>query len=383
MIDKSIRYAYRFGGHPHSSDSAGGSGQTSGGGGNGGHDRGGEQHRQQAAAAANQAAANRAAEQKAAAQRAMQATIAQAETERQEAERASNLAEARRLMTQPTTVDVPIGQEELIPGSTFPVKIDPYQQSFISPGQVLTTGQYETGDYDKLVEAPVDVGFQEALRKQQIATDLRQKQQAPNYGQFFRPQPVVEKPKSGIGGALKTAGKGILEMALMPFLPKPVRTAWSGYKRAKQLEGLAKRTGILDKDIVPTLNLSNLRSTIQKGADLRSRPKGMPEHLGERGFRTRDDTPPRDGEGGDIQTAITGDKGLLIEGAETLGLTEEQREQYRGQYKILKTALDQGYYTNQQGQIIQLNEQQLDQLQNFKDQLDNILGTVLQTAAHG
>ncbi len=61
---------------------------------------------------------------------------------------------------------------------------------------------------------------------------------------------------SGITGGLKTAGKGILEMALMPFLPKPVRTAWSGYKRAKQLEGLAKTTGILDKDIVPTLNLS-------------------------------------------------------------------------------------------------------------------------------
>jgi len=70
---------------------------------------------------------------------------------------------------------------------------------------------------------------------------------------------------SGITGGLKTAGKGILEMALMPFLPKPVRTAWSGYKRAKQLEGLAKTTGILDKDIVPTLNLSNLRSSIDKG----------------------------------------------------------------------------------------------------------------------
>ena len=39
---------------------------------------------------------------------------------------------------------------------------------------------------------------QEALRKQKIAEDLRQKQQDPNYGQFFRPQPVVEKPKSGI-----------------------------------------------------------------------------------------------------------------------------------------------------------------------------------------
>ena len=51
--------------------------------------------------------------------------------------------------------------------------------------------------------------------------------------------------------------------------------------------------------------------------------------------------------------------------------------------KKLKTALGQGSYTNEQGQVIQLNEQQLDQLQNYIDQLDNILGTVLQTAAQG
>jgi len=171
-------------------------------------------------------------------------------------------------------------------------------------------------------------------------------------------------------------------MALMPFLPKPVRTAWSGYKKAKQLEGLAKRTGILDKDIVPTLNLSNLRSTIDKGTDLRSRPKGMPEHLGERGFRTRRE-PPEDRDGGNIQTAITGDKGLLTEGAKTLGITDEQREQYMLMQNKMKTALDQGSYTNEQGQVIQLNEQQLDQLQKYIDNLNNILQTTLQTAAHG
>ena len=49
----------------------------------------------------------------------------------------------------------------------------------------------------------------------------------------------------------------------------------------------------------------------------------------------------------------------------------------------MKTALDQGSYTNEQGQVIQLNEQQLDQLQKYIDNLNNILGTVLQTAAHG
>jgi hypothetical protein len=48
----------------------------------------------------------------------MRATIAQAESNQREAERANQLAEARKLMTQPVTVDVPIKGPELIPGTT-------------------------------------------------------------------------------------------------------------------------------------------------------------------------------------------------------------------------------------------------------------------------
>ena len=113
----------------------------------------------------------------------------------------------------------------------------------------------------------------------------------------------------------------------------------------------------------------------------------MPEHLGERGFRTRVDTPTRDGDG--IQQAITGEKGLLTEGAKTLGITDEQRKQYLLMQNKMKTALGQGSYTNEQGQVIQLNEQQLDQLQKYIDNLNNILQTTLQKdqmpmgAAHG
>ena len=91
----------------------------------------------------------------------------------------------------------------------------------------------------------------------------------------------------------------------------------------------------------------------------------------------------RDGENVNIQAAITGDKGLLTEGAETLGITEDQRKQYLLMQNKMKTALDQGSYINAQGQVIQLNEQQMDQLQKYIDNLNNILQTTLQTAAHG
>jgi len=179
--------------------------------------------------------------------------------------------------------------------------------------EFLETGDYETliaPDLGKRIDTAPKVDLKDIMGEvtdpgsvsydptYKTPEEIRTLQGTTDYGQFFRQPFVVEKPKTGIGGALKTIGKGALEMALMPFLPKPVRTAWSGYKRAKQLEGLAKRTGILDKDIVPTLNLSNLRSTIDK-----SRPSDMPEHLGERGFRTRRETPPRDGEGGEATIA--------------------------------------------------------------------------------
>ena len=162
------------------------------------HDRGGGLH-QAAAQRATQAPSPHSDDS---AERAAQAAADALNAQRAEAERANQLAEARKLMTQPVTVDVPIKGPELIPGTTGPVTLDPYKQNYISPGLVEIEGGYKTGDYDKLVEAPIDVGFQEALRKQQIATDLRQKQQDPDYGQFFRQPPVVEKP-SGIMGTIK------------------------------------------------------------------------------------------------------------------------------------------------------------------------------------
>ncbi len=278
-------------------------------------------------------------------------------------------------MTQPTTVDVPIKGPELIPGTTGPVTLDPYQQSYISPGQVDIKDRYQTGDYADLVKAPVDVGFQEALRKQQIATDLRQKQQDLAYGQFFRPQPVVETPRTGIGGALKTMGKGILETALMPFLPKPVRTAWSGYKRAKQLEGLAKRTGILDKDIVPTLNLSNLTSTIDKARGRQFDPK---DPIGWTGEQKRKKTfhEPRDGERvaekTTVQEAVAGEKPLGI-----------NLEDIRKKQMIMKTALDEGYYTDNEGRKIQLTDKQKMMLTNYITQIDQYLVDPRAMSAYG
>ena len=358
MIDKSLRSKYAWGGPGGKSPGTSASGGSRNGGG-GGPPGGGDRQMTYSAPAPSPDRQDRAREQ---------AAAEQAAAERQEAERANQLAEARKLMTQPTTVDVPTKGPELIPGTTHPFVVDPYQQNYISPGKVRTTGIYNEGDYDKLVKAPVDVGFQEALRKQQIATDLRQKQQDPDYGQFFRPQPVVETPKTGIGGALKTMGKGILETALMPFLPKPVRTAWSGYKRAKQLEGLAKRTGILDKDIVPTLNLSNLRPSIDKGISGRQfDPKDPIGWTGEqkRTFHEGKGDGPKT-----IAEQVTQGTGLQS-GQDLLGLDDKQIQQiYQGR-DLLSTTIEAGVYQGKQ-----LTAAQIKLLQNKQMELNKLIEAI-------
>jgi len=367
MIDKSLRSKYAWGGPGGKSPGTSASGGSRNGGG-GGPPGGGDRQMTYSAPAPSPDRQDRAREQAAAEQAAAEQRAAEqrVEAERQEAERANQLAEARKLMTQLTPVDVPTRGPELIPGTTHPMTIDPYQQNYIKPGQVDTSGIYETGDYDKLVEAPIDVGFQEALRKQQIATDLREKQQDLAYGQFFRPQPVVEKPKTGIGGALKTMGKGALEMALMPFLPKPVRTAWSGYKRAKQLEGLAKRTGILDKDIVPTLNLSNLRSTINK--DVRDI-----HHPGTSRKTVERET--RDGDG--IQQAVTEGTDVVTESMKQFTGTTDEQAEFMKRRSMVQDILNQGSYQGKE-----LTEQQRNNLMNYIEQINKFLVDPMEVA-HG
>ena len=267
------------------------------------------------------------------AERAAQAVADRLNAQRAEAERASNLAEARKLMTQLTPVDVPIKGPELIPGTTGPFVADPYQQNYISPGEVYFKDRYQTGDYAGLVKAPVDVGFQEALRKQQIATDLREKQQDPDYGQFFRPQPVVEKPKFFDTGAGKFV-KGVGKVALQPFIPEPVQRALTGIGAARTGAKFAK--AITGKNIpqIPSnedlirsaFTKGNLRSTIDK-----RRPSDMPEHLGERGFTTRAKHEPVERDG--IQEAITGGDVITETAKKYASLNDDQINYIRTQLK--------------------------------------------------
>jgi hypothetical protein len=286
--------------------------------------------------AREQAAANRAAEQR-------------------EAERVNQLAEARKLMTQPTMVDVPTRGPELIPGTTHPMTIDPYQQNYIKPGQVDTSGIYETGDYDKLVEAPVDVGFQEALRKQQIATDLREKQQDLAYGQFFRPQPVVEKP-SGIMGTVKDKAtqmvKNIAQQKTMKAL---------GLARLNPYLGVGN--WLLDK-FAPGAKAKFTSKFNFPGTDTK---KEATKKL------VSGDT--RDGDG--IQQAVTGGKDVVTESMKQFTGTTDEQAEFMKRRSMVQDILNQGSYQGKE-----LTEQQIDQLTNYISQIDRYLVDPMEVA-HG
>jgi len=326
------------------------------------HDRGGQQHAAQAAAAQAAAAANRAAEQKAAAEREMRATIAQAESNQREAERSNQLAEARRLMTQPTTVDVPIKGPELIPGTTGPVTLDPYRQNIISPGRVDIKDRYQTGDYDDLVQEPIDVGFQEALRKQEIATDLRQKQQDPDYGQFFRPQPVVEKPRTGIMGTVKEKATQIAKNLAQ--------------QKTMQALGLAKYnpyvgvgSWLLDK-FAPGAK-AKLTSKFKYTG-----PKTDTQEEATKELVSRD---TRDGDG--IQQAVTGGEDVVTENIKKFTgqhLTTDPRDEYRRRRNMVQGILDQGSYQGKE-----LTEQQRNNLLNYIEQISKFLVDPMEVAYGG
>jgi hypothetical protein len=95
------------------------------------------------------------------------------EDQKAEANRSNQLAEARRLMTQPIDVQMPGARTPISLG-----KIDPYQQSHILPNEILTDpwSTYDLQKKKKEIDAArkIDVGFQEALKKG--ATDFAKSQ---------------------------------------------------------------------------------------------------------------------------------------------------------------------------------------------------------------
>ena len=219
MIDKSLRQYQQlvkkgngnkrpgYRGDDWGGPSYGGSSSRSSSGGNGSHDRGGRQH---------------------------QAAAAPAPAKAPEPDRRS-IALANQYVEP---VIAPKDEPKIDTGP----KRDMHDFEIKKRGITTVTGggPHTEGPIDRIVYQPTDL----PKRTYDPRTD---------------PNALLQRG-SGIGDALKTMGKGALEMALMPFLPKPVRTAWQTKKRYDALQ----KSALGEKFNLKKLDFSNVESTIEK-----------------------------------------------------------------------------------------------------------------------
>jgi len=287
---------------------------------------------------------------------------AEIEAEQQEAERSNQLAEARRLMTQPTDVQMPFARTPISLG-----QIDPYQQSYIWNDKIFTDPRsiYEPGDYADLVQGPIDVGFQEALRKQAVATNLRQKQQDPDYGQFFRPQPVVEKP-SGIMGTVKDKTVQLAKNQAKAMVRNKIMKEFG-------LAGLNPFLGIgswLLGKFAPGKKaaLKSKFTTKRKVPGVDTQKQATKKLVS----RTSEDHEPT------IQEAIAGEDVVTETAKKYTGAKEEGQTELRRRLNIIQGILDEGFYQGQE-----LTGRQRNNLLDYIKRINEYLIPVTQGVAYG
>ena len=136
--------------------------------------------------------------------------------------------------------------------------------------------------------------------------EIRTLSQDPNYGQFFRPSPVVEKPKSGLGTTLKNVALGVLAPQLLAgtALAKPYNL-YRQYQTAKKF--------------------------IPKGVQETIRTAFTPRLTTEKEYtKNLVKRPPKDDRDGPKTTAETITTGTgLEEGQKMLGLNDAQQNYIR------------------------------------------------------
>ena len=365
MIDKSLRYKYQWGGPGGKSPGT----SASGGSRNGSHDRGGAQHR-------------------AAAQRATQAPSPHRDDSAERAAQAAAdaLNAAREAEARETAREKAIQVAALTPKT-----IEPIRSAHVdTPTQIAEQKEIDLYGYqDAKARAPTTLipRYKEVTKGVPFLEDPITQKQRHYYGPIgSQIQPTGFGSKgdktwheaaeagmkrgfwdSGLGNLLKGAGAAVALPFASTLLPKDMMTALTWGKRGYDLKQGKYDTALQKLGI----NRSNLISNIEKAKGRQFDPK---DPIGWTGEQKRTKT-FHEGEGGDkqqettVQEAIAG-KGLE-EGQKMLGIDEIKKR-----YSLLQTTLNNGYYVDNKGRTIQLNDQQKAMLTNYISQIDDYLVNV-------
>ena len=276
----------------------------------------------------------------------------------------SNLAEARKKMTQPVTINLP-GAKTIQPIG----KIDPYQESYIIPygkGDIRTktSSIYQT-------PAGTDETKTSLLSKAPVTTGGES-----DYAQFL-PKPFVAPEKKWYENPFVKAASSL-------FLPEPVKKLFGGVKAATTTSDILANTGLTKTNVARDF-MENLKGTFTSMFDDKKttgikddifEPKGGD---GKTGIETIARGDGRQIEKPTVQEAISKGEGLES-GKKLLGLSDEETNYFKKLFasrdrKFLQSIFDKGTIRIQSGKVTQKEKDVYNLLQQYLvDPKEGIMG---------
>jgi len=248
------------------------------------------------------------------------------------------------------------------------------REKYISQQYIKPRNIYEGTD----LEGQKEIDDIRAKRELQFNSNLsRDRQKALEVGLGLR-DPKQGFWDSGLGTLVKGAGAAVAWPLASAFAPKELVTAARWGKRVKDIKEGKGVLGWGAKKLGLDQKVNNLTSTIDKAKATKFRDERTT--LGkedienwERKQDWSDVKPPKDDRDGQqvttVQEAIAG-KGLE-EGQKMLGIDEIKKR-----HRLLETTLNDGYYVDNKGRTIQLNDQQKAMLTDYISQIDKYLVNV-------
>ena len=343
--------------------------------------------------ARQQAAVERAAEVK---QQEAQAIAEYAEREASrisESERMNKLAEARKLMTQPTAVANPLARTPIPLGT-----VDPYQQSYVYPDKIWTDPRsvYESPDVpvttgEGMIPGPIKgvidvpkikeiVNLGDDAKAQHIQTiqqqavvDWTNKTEREKDEHREKLQAAQEKLKTTKGGGFwKSLGNIALAMVLPALLPAKLAKGYNLYKTASNASAWAKRLNLTDRNIMQIV-----QQDIFKGVDIQKAIAGKETEFAKAAAKFSGQT--------DSNKEYTEDTIGKVKTARDIGdtITNEERQKYISQLDYVQGILQSGYYTDNEGRRYELTDDKRRQLSDYMNHLNTYLNPTTQGIAHG
>ena len=175
------------------------------------------------------------------------------------------------------------------------------------------------------------------------------------------------------GGFWKSLGNIAMAMVLPALLPAKLVKGYNLYNTARNASAWAKRLGLTETDVV-----QYLQKNLFKGVDIQKAIAGRETEFAKTAakFSGKTDRDDRvDKEGATVQ---------LAKDVEPTGqITNEERQKYISQLDYMQGILQSGYYTNRQGETIQLTDDHRRQLSEYMNRINTYLNPTTQGIAHG